>query len=531
MERVRFLFISCSVAALLLLLNACAAPTATPTPPSPVQPTASLATVLASTGVPTQKAPVPTVAVTNTQAPPATQVTVPTAVPPAASTEPAAAPTQPAAPVGTAPTSFFGVNTNGEIFYDDNVRALATLGGVQMVRFSVDWKSIEKTPGEYSWGGTDSLFKTMADNNFAPLILIMNNPDWAANSPCGPVNDMLAFERFIGALVARYPQSKHWALYNEPDNALYPQVSPGGCFGGGDINSNGKPDVQDYAEQLRVAWRAVHKANPEALLLTGALAFDNFEPTTVPSGYPGGGNGGAFNYNFAPQLFQYMQQNPLPNGEKYFDLLSFNFYFVYGAYWERAAGGVSISAKANMLNKLMRDNGVSVPLLVSETGEDTTRVGNAGQSDYMTKTYVRGLASNIQAMIWWTFMDYADSSPPPTNTWKYGLIDQNKTPKPVYSAYQTASHQLTGAVIVQPLEVQGGEAYLFSKDGGGLAVAWSLSESPVIIPFAASKLAVTDMYGVSREISDGAPEDNDGAAGRIGVGINQNPVYIQVVAQ
>jgi hypothetical protein len=400
-----------------------------------------------------------------------------------------------------------------------------------MVRSSVDWRSIEKTPGENSRGGADGLFKPLADNNFAPLILIMNNPEWAANSPCGPVNDLLAFERFIGALAARYPQARHWALYNEPDNALYPQVSPGGCFGGGDINSNGKPDVEDYAEQLRIAWRAVHRANPDAHLLIGALAYDNFDPSSVPSGYPGGGNGGAFNYNFLPQLLSYMQQHPLPNGEKYFDMLSFNFYFIYGPYWERVAGGVGVSAKANMLNKLMNDHGISAPLVVSETGEDTTRVGNEGQSDYMTKTYVRGLASRIQAMIWWTYKDYADSSPPPTNTWKYGLIDQNNTPKPVYSAFQTASRELTGATFVQPLEVAGGEAYLFSKDGGGKAVAWSSSETPVSIAFAATRLSVLDMYGTSREITDGAPEDNDSAAGRIGVGIDQKPVYIQVIAQ
>src|SRR5581483_11691515 len=104
-----------------------------------------------------------------------------------------------------------------------------------------------------------------------------------------------------------YQNVRYWALYNEPDNAAYPESGGAGCFGGNDLNGNGRPDVQDYAEQLRLAWQAIHQANPNALLVTGALAFDNFDKASLPPGYPGGGQGGTFNYNFAPQLFAYMQ--------------------------------------------------------------------------------------------------------------------------------------------------------------------------------------------------------------------------------
>ena len=74
-----------------------------------------------------------------------------------------------------------------------------------------------------------------------------------------------------------------------------------------------------------------------AELVTGALAFDNFAEATAPPGYPAAGKGGSFDYNFPQQLFAYMQAHTLPQGEKYFDILSFNFYFVYGAYWEKQA--------------------------------------------------------------------------------------------------------------------------------------------------------------------------------------------------
>ncbi len=505
--------------AAVALLSGCGGPEPTPVrpPATPAPPTLPNPSATA--------APLPTTAPPPT-APPASETPAPTGVP-APTEAPAANPPAPAVP----PSHYFGASTNGEILYDEKVRALATLAGVQMVRTSAEWASIEKVKGEYDWGGLRATLKTLVENNFAPLVLILENPDWAATTHCGPVNDLAAFDRFVRELVRQNPEVLYWALSNEPDDAGYPGREGAGCYGAGDLNENGKPDVEDYAEQLRVAWRAVHDTNPRAQLGTGALAFDNFDEATAPPGYPGAGKGGKFNANFPSDLFRYIAAHPLPNGDKYFDILSFNFYQIYGPYWERQAGGNGISAKANMLNRLMSEAGIRAPLLVSETGEDSYVVGTQKQSEYISKTYARGLASGIVAVVWWTFQDFPDSNPPPSNTWKYGLIDQAQVPKPAYAAYQTASQQLTGATYLQPLAVQGGEGYLFNKDGGGKAVLWSASDAPVTVAFAAAQVQVTDMYGAQKVIADGSPDDHDAAAGRIGVQVEAAPVFVQVAAQ
>lgn len=443
---------------------------------------------------------------------------------------PIASPPLAASPANPPPQNYFGINTEGEVVNHEMLRPLAAASGAQMMRFIVEWSALEKTAGEYSWESADQVINALTENHFEPLILIMNNPAWAANSTCGPVKDLVAYDRFLRALATRYPQVKYWALYNEPDNAAYPEAPRGGCFGGDDIDGNGKRDVEDYAEQLRIAWRAIHESNPDARLLSGALAYDNFDQATAPAGYPGRGQGGIFGYHFLPQLLAYMDAHPLPNGEKYFDVLSFNFYYIYGDYWASQAGGVGVSAKANALNALLRAHSINAPLLVSETGEDSTRVGVNEQSNFLVKTYVRGLASGILATVWWTFQDYPDSAPPPANTWKYGLIDEQAKPKPSYMAFQTITRELTDAQFVQTLPLQGGEAYLFTQDGAGKAVVWSSSEAPVVIPFAATVLHVRDLYGTETIISDGSPQDNDAAVGRIGVGVGPSPVYIQVTA-
>jgi hypothetical protein len=99
----------------------------------------------------------------------------------------------PAAPSAPASADFFGVSTNGEVIHNEELRALAILGGVQMVRTSVNWNDIEKTKGEYKWGGADGTLGPLLDNNLTPLVLVLNNAEWASNSPCGPVNDLPAF--------------------------------------------------------------------------------------------------------------------------------------------------------------------------------------------------------------------------------------------------------------------------------------------------------------------------------------------------
>lgn len=511
-----------ALAALVLGCNS-PEPTATPLPPTPqkINPTA---------------VPKPT----DAPAPP-TQPPAPTAVP-AAAAVPTSAPapttaapaptTAPAAPNVVPPlANYFGASTNGEVIYNDEIRAQAVLAGVQLLRTSIDWNVIEAEKGKYKWSYSRDNFDRLLQNNIAPLVLILQNPTWAANTHCGPVDDLEGFDKFLRAAVAQYPEVMYWALSNEPDDAGYPGREGAGCYGSGDLNGNGKPDVQDYAEQLRIAWKAVHETNPRAKLLSGAVAFDNFDEATVPPGYPGAGKGGKFNANFIPDLFAYMQAHPLSNGEKYFDIFAFNYYDIYGQYWQTQAEGKGITAKANKIKALMRQAGIDAPLLVGETGEDSYVVGNDKQSEFLVKTLTRALATDVVGVIWWTFQDFPDSAPPPSNTWKYGLLDQTAAPKPSFAAYQTTVRELTGSTFKQALNVDGGEGYLFEKDGGGKAVVWSATDDPVVVAFAANRLKVVELYGAATEVADGSAQDKDAAPGRIGLQVGAAPVFVQVAGQ
>src|SRR5581483_6198614 len=216
----------------------------------------------------------------------------------------------PAVPVGISDRA------GSALAFSPHGMSLARKAGIKYNRTSVLWAAVEPintTPDYYHWSSTDYGISMLLSQGIEPVVLVFQSPSWAATTNCGPVRDPKQFGEFFGALVARYPQVKYWELFNEVDGAQYStlKTSSGGCFGEDDLDGNGKPDYADYAELARVAWRAMHAANPNAQLLIGNLACDNFTPASQPKGYPGGC---CFNYHFLDNLLGYMKAHPLTNG-------------------------------------------------------------------------------------------------------------------------------------------------------------------------------------------------------------------------
>lgn len=463
----------------------------------------------------------------------------------------AQAPARPfAAPTGAA--SLFGIDDGGVLAYNPTTRALAAGTGVYWERISLYWSSLEPTKGNYNFTSADAVIPPLLAAGFSPIVYLEMNPAWASNTTCGPVNDVQAFADMLGALAARYPDVKVWATYNEVDFD-YANVShnTGGCFGSrtnGGVNNNGVKDYIEYAQMLAAAWKAVHTANPNALLASGAIAYDNFNISTAPPGYPGGGNGGLFNYEFAGDLFKYMKNNPLPNGEKYMDMLLFNYYNIYGPYWQTKASGFGIQAKTKVLRKLMSDNGIEVvPLFITETGADSSPltedgVGDLGQARCLTMTMVRGAAIQLAGITWWTFRDHGA----PHTEWDYGIVDENLNPKPSYTALKTIVAELNGVDFsktkTNKTGFKGLESYLFVGSGAKKFVVWGTPNKPKEdwkpecswprytnkATFKAKTLRVVNYLGKVKNIKDNSKKDLDPAVGSIAIKVGADPVIVQL---
>ncbi len=457
------------------------------------------------------------------------------------------------APTGAA--SLFGIDDGGVLAHSANTLALAAGTGANWERISVYWSSLEPTKGNYDFSSADAVIPPLLDAGFAPIVYLEKNPSWASNTSCGPVNDVQAFANMLGALAARYPRVLVWAAYNEVDFD-YADINRnnGGCFGSrtpGGVNNNGVKDYIEYAEMLRAAWKAVHAANRDAQLASGSIAYDNFNVNTAPKDYPGKGNGGLFNYGFVSNLFQYMKKHPLPNDEKYMDMLLFNFYNLYGPYWQTKAPGYGIQAKTQVLRNRMSEAKIAaIPLFVSETGESSNAgwINAQAQARCLNMTLVRGAASKLSGIIWWTFSDFSDSAPAPQNSWKYGIVDQNLQPKPSYTALKTLVAELNGLKYSKTMTNKTGfagvEAYYFAGGGMKKYIVWTFNQpkppDPWVQPecawlrnvgkatFQATSLRVVNYLGKVKTIADNSKKDQNPAVGSITIRVDGNPQIVQI---
>lgn len=445
---------------------------------------------------------------------------------------------------------FFAMDDGGVTSPNPDLMALARATGAPFLRMALYWRNVEPantTPDNYNWAHADAYFARAFNADIIPLVYITENPAWAANTPCGPIDTTngtmrAEFAQFMGAIAARYPQIKRWGMYNESDGSSVP-MQTGGCFGDdntGDLNNNGVPDFAEYAEMAGIAHDAVHQANPDAQLYL-TVAFDDFDAKTCPPDYPLYPNCPAashFDYNFLPKLFGYMASHPRANGQPYADALAFTYYDIYGSYWERQPSGAGmrgIQAKAAAIRQRMTDAGVSLALFVTETGNDSQVNGQDGQSRCLTISYVRGMAISLQMIVWWTFVDN------PNKNWYYGLVDPNKNVKPSYGALQTLFGQLNGWTFVKRLaKNKSVEGYLFTDGVKKKWVAWSAlaqsdGKSPCAYPramttmnFKAKRLGVTDLYGSSKIIRDNRKGDLNPLKGRMRISLDGAPQYVVV---
>lgn len=147
------------------------------------------------------------------------------------------------------------------------------MGAATIVEF-FPWPYIEHERGTYDWEHADRIMRHAQNQGLTVLARLGLVPDWARP----PVHEKVTtltylpydrfedFAQFVGAFVARYGDRLGGVIiWNEP-NLSYEWGDRG-------------PDPEAYTELLRLSYQAAHAANPDVLVLGGALA-----PTTEPEG-------------------------------------------------------------------------------------------------------------------------------------------------------------------------------------------------------------------------------------------------------
>jgi hypothetical protein len=409
---------------------------------------------------------------------------------------------------GPAADSPFGVQIHG--FPGATVDRLVA-SGTSWIRIPLHWDQIEPlntTPDSYQWPASlDAGLARLSAHNIRIVLTLMGNPEWAATYPAGPIDraDIGELVEFIEASAARYRAPPyhvtHWEMYNEPDNGseLLAQTGGWGYFGT-------QPGA--YVAILSAVYAPLKAVVPDAQILIGGVAYDNWTST-----------GGPFVQNFLDQVLQ-------QGGGAYFDLMNFHYYPAFRHNWDPY--GLGITGKASFLRGLLANYGLDKPFVCTEASmwSDAAHGGSDElQSRYVPQLYARSLVASLEITIWYPLVD-ADE----LGAWKSGLVNPDYTPKPAFSAFQTAVHNLAPASYVRTLGPgETGspqiEAHEFLGSGGTprVLVAWTNDEATHPLSLETDKVMIMDKVGESilrHDADDGVLD------GFVQVQLGPSPVYL-----
>ena len=140
------------------------------------------------------------------------------------------------------------------------------------------WPYLEPEEGEFTWGHSDTVIKHAENQGLTVIARLGWVPAWARPDPDEQETTLTHldadhyadFADFVAAFVARYRgRVNHVILWNEPNLSFEWGYRP--------------VDPEGYVELLRTVYPRAHAANPDVVVLAGALA-----PTLEPEGSAAG---------------------------------------------------------------------------------------------------------------------------------------------------------------------------------------------------------------------------------------------------
>jgi hypothetical protein len=375
------------------------------------------------------------------------------------------------------------------------------------VRVPIEWGWIEPNntiPENFRWPADfDEELARLAEMDVNVILTLMGNPTWAATYPAGPIDkvDIAELVEFMQAAVARYgvpPYNvKYWEIYNEPDNSWVSRAATGGWgyFG---------HQPEEYTLILRALYAPIKEVDPDARIVFGGLAYDNWSQGFVKD---------------------FLDKVLAGGGGAYFDVMNFHYFNYFQKVWDPY--GVDIIGKTTYIRNRLESFGVAKPFVCTEAckGSNPGFGTEELQARYVVQLFARSKEADLDFTVWWWLYDYSDLA------MKCGLLTAEGRPMLAYYAYQTLAREMAGTEYVRalsPLETGSEhiEAYQFARvyDRWPVIVAWTNDNSDRTLSLNADKVVVVDKVGNVSVVHDG----DDGAVdGLVVVRVQPSPVYLR----
>lgn len=351
------------------------------------------------------------------------------------------------------------------------------------------WKELQKD-GPNSW---DS-FATNHDRQINQELslgrhlagALINTPDWAAAQPSEhgasppkglylPYNDPNNYwGHFVGEMAKRYAgRIDDWIIWNEVN-------IPTGTW------RTWSGSNADYAQLVMVAYQAAKAANPHARIV---LAGD-------PYWY----DHGAF---FLDLIHRLTTAPGAQANQAYFDVVNLHLY----------SRPTEMQPIVDWYRNTMQNAGVVKPIWISETNaipyDDTVRRYHRGgflaslddQASFMIQTFAIDLALDVQRFEVNRMLDGSDFA---AGGEPFGLVRNDGTVRPAFSAYRTAATLFAGTTsgTIQHDSHTGVYTVTLQRPGATITVLWDLKPASATVSLpVVSTVQFFDKFGQHPNVS------------------------------
>jgi hypothetical protein len=280
--------------------------------------------------------------------------------------------------------------------------------GVDVVRVTVDWRSVEPARGRYDWSLYDPVLNGLHQHGIAALVTLYGTPAWANGGRAenwAPTSGA-TFASFARAAALRYPFVRLWAIWNEPNQRRWLRPTSPALY---------------TRVLLNPAYVAIHRASPGAQVAGGV---------TAPRGSTGGVSPVAWIFGMAAahaRLDAYAHNPyPLRPGET------------------PTSGGcdhcttITMATLPRLENDVRKAFGTRTRIWLTEYGYQTNPpdpllgVSYAKQAAYLSEAALRAYeAPRVDILIHYLLRDE-----PAVGRWQSGLVTVGNALKPAYEAFR-----------------------------------------------------------------------------------------------
>ncbi len=305
----------------------------------------------------------------------------------------------------------------------------ATELGVGWERITFDWSRIQPTPDSWvEWPISDAVLDAEQASGRELVGLIINTPEWAAdpergrNVPRGlelpPDDPQNLWAGFIRSLVTRHADRiKHWIIWNEPDIWDTGNQTWGGS-------------IEEFARLQKVAYLTAHQTDSGAVVHLAAVThwWD-------------------VNYQREPylrRLLRVIAEDPEAAANHYYlDAITLHIYF----------NADTVYDVSRYYQDLFKPYRFMPELWVAETNappsddplwpvpEAAFTITQEDQANFVLQSFALSLAAGADRVSIYKMGDHGGQG---VNPEPFGLIREDGSRRPAFTAYQTAARYLAG---------------------------------------------------------------------------------------